>query len=195
MFLLASIILSYILGSVPSGVIAGKLKGRDIRRLGSGNIGTANAARVLGVPTALAVLAGDALKGFLAVYLGRWLVGTPTAAILAGLAAIVGHNWSIFLGFRGGKGVATSFGACLALSPILALSLVPIWVVVVALTRFSSLGSILAAGAAPLMTGILRLGWPIFWFALAGASLIVIRHRGNINRLLSGTELRLGDRF
>ncbi|NLG85902.1 MAG: glycerol-3-phosphate 1-O-acyltransferase PlsY [Firmicutes bacterium] len=193
--MLGTIVLAYLLGSIPCGVIAGKLKGKDIQRLGSGNIGTANAARVLGVPMALAVLVGDALKGFLAVYLGKWLGGTLTAAILAGLAAVCGHNWSLFLGFRGGKGVATSFGACLALSPVLALSLVPIWVVAVALTRYSSLGSILAAGAAPFMAAILRLGWPIFWFAVAGASLIILRHRGNIKRLLSGTELRLGDRF
>ena len=193
--MLGSIILSYLLGSVPSGVIAGRLKGKDIRRIGSGNIGTANAARVLGVPMALAVLAGDALKGFLAVYLGRWLGGTPTAAVLAGLAAVCGHNWSLFLGFKGGKGVATSFGACLALSPVLALTLVPIWVAAVALTRYSSLGSVLAAGAAPLMAAILRQGWPVFWFGLAGGTLIIIRHRSNINRLLSGTELRLGDRF
>lgn len=193
--LLASIILSYLLGSVPCGVIAGKLKGRDVMRLGSGNIGTANVARVLGLPAALGVLAGDALKGALAVFLGRWLGGTPAAAVLAGLAAACGHNWSLFLGLRGGKGVATSFGACLALSPVLALSLVPIWVLVVAVTRYSSLGSILAAGAAPLMAGILRQGWPAFWFGLAGATLIIIRHQSNIKRLLAGTELRLGDRF
>lgn len=193
--MIGSIILSYLLGSIPCGVIAGRLKGRDIRRLGSGNIGTANAARVLGAPMALAVLFGDALKGFLAVYIGYWLGGTQSAAMLAGLVAICGHNWSLFLGFRGGKGVATSFGACLALSPVLALLLVPIWIVAVAVTRYSSLGSLLAAGAAPFMVAILRLGWPMFWFALIGASLIIFRHKSNIKRLLAGNELRLGDRF
>jgi glycerol-3-phosphate acyltransferase PlsY len=193
--LIGSIILSYLLGSIPCGAIAGKIKGRDVTRLGSGNIGTANVARVLGVPMALAVFVGDVLKGFLAVYIGRWLGGTPAAAVLAGLAAACGHNWSLFLGFRGGKGVATSFGACLALSPLLALSLIAVWIVAVAITRYSSLGSILGAGAAPFMAAILRQGWPVFWFGVAGAALIIVRHRSNIERLLSGTELRLGDRL
>ncbi|MGI6128737.1 MAG: glycerol-3-phosphate 1-O-acyltransferase PlsY [bacterium] len=193
--MLVSVILSYLLGSVPSGVIAGKVKGKNIRRLGSGNIGTANAARVLGMPMALAVLFSDALKGFLAVYLGWWLGGTSTAAVLAAIAAICGHNWSLFLGFKGGKGVATSFGACLALSPAWALSLAAIWAVVVAVTRYSSVGSLLAAGAAPIIAVVLRLGWSVFFFGLVGGILVIYRHQGNIKRLRSGTELRIGDRF
>ena len=91
--------------------------------------------------------------------------------------------------------MATSFGACLALSPLLALSLIAVWIVAVAITRYSSLGSILGAGAAPFMAAILRQGWPVFWFGVAGAALIIVRHRSNIERLLSGTELRLGDRL
>ncbi|HKM38875.1 MAG TPA: glycerol-3-phosphate 1-O-acyltransferase PlsY [bacterium] len=193
--MISSIILSYLLGSIPTGAIAGKIKGRDITRLGSGNIGAANVARVLGTPVALAVFAGDLLKGLLAVHLGHWLGGTPAAAVMAGLVAACGHSWPLFLGFRGGKSVATLFGACLALSPWLALILIVIWVVVVAVTRYSSLGSIVGAGAAPFMAAILRQGWSIFWFGLAGAALIIVRHRANIERLLTGSELKLGDRF
>ncbi|NMA55547.1 MAG: glycerol-3-phosphate 1-O-acyltransferase PlsY [Firmicutes bacterium] len=192
--MILSIIISYLLGSIPSGVIAGKIKRRDITRFGSGNIGAANVARVLGVPTALAVFGGDMLKGFLAVYVGRWLGGTPMTAVLCGLIAACGHSWPIFLGFKGGKSVATSFGACLALSPLLALILIAIWIIIVAVTRYSSLGSIIGAGLAPLMAGFLRQGWPVFWFGVAGAALIIYRHRGNIERLLAGTELRMGDR-
>lgn len=192
--LLGSIIVAYLLGSVPCGLLVGNLKGRDIRRHGSGNIGTANALRVLGVPAALLVFLGDTAKGLLGVLIGHWLGGSPTAAVLSGLAAICGHNWSIFLGFRGGKGVATSFGALLALAPVVALALLPVWILTVALTRYSSLGSLLAAALAPVVTLLLRQGWSVGLFSLAAAALIIWRHKSNIKRLLAGTELRIGDR-
>lgn len=188
------IIIAYLLGSIPFGYLVGQLKGRDIRRFGSGNIGTANALRVLGLPAALAVFLGDVLKGLVAVLVGRWLSGSAVTAVLCGLAAVCGHNWSLFLGFRGGKGVATSFGAVLGLSPLLALVLIPVWAVAVAVTRYSSLGSLLAAALAPVGALVLRQGWHVAVFALLAAALIIWRHKANIKRLLAGTELRLGDR-
>jgi glycerol-3-phosphate acyltransferase PlsY len=193
--MLVSIIIAYLLGSVPCGYIIGKMKGRDIRRYGSGNIGTANALRVLGLPAALVVLLGDTVKGLLGVFLGYRLGGSNAAAVLGGIAAVCGHNWSLFLGFKGGKGVATAFGAALGLSPLLALALVPVWVVAVVLTRYSSLGSILAAGLAPIAALFLRQGWPAFFFALIAGTMVIWRHKSNIKRLLAGTELKLGDRI
>lgn len=195
MAMFGSIILAYLLGSIPFGYLIGQIKGRDIRRFGSGNIGTANALRVLGLPAAVAVFLGDVVKGLLGVMVGRWLGGGGVAAVLCGLAAICGHNWSVFLGFKGGKGVATSFGAALGIAPLLALLLVPVWVLAVAFTRYSSLGSLLAAALAPVGALLLRQGWHAVVFSLLAAALIIWRHKANIKRLLAGTELKLGDRI
>ncbi|NLY49963.1 MAG: acyl-phosphate glycerol 3-phosphate acyltransferase, partial [Firmicutes bacterium] len=114
--------------------------------------------------------------------------------LLGGLAAICGHNWSLFLGFRGGKGVATAFGVLLAISPLVALILMVIWIVAVAVTRISSVGSLLAAGLAPVVAWLVGLGWPQILFALAAGTMVIWRHKANIKRLLAGTELRIGDR-
>ncbi|MGI6603509.1 MAG: glycerol-3-phosphate 1-O-acyltransferase PlsY [bacterium] len=190
-----SVLIAYLLGSIPFGYLIAKAKGRDIRRLGSGNIGTANTARVLGLPLALAVFLGDATKGLVGVLLGNWLGGGAVwGGLLGGLAAICGHNWSLFLGFRGGKGVATAFGVLLAISPLVALILMVIWIVAVAVTRISSVGSLLAAGLAPVVAWLVGLGWPQILFALAAGTMVIWRHKANIKRLLAGTELRIGDR-
>jgi len=149
--------------------IAGKIKGRDVTRLAAGISVPANVATGARCSHGAGVFVGDVLKGFLAVYIGRWLGGTPAAAVLAVWLPLVGTIGRCFWDLEVEKGVATSFGACLALSPLLALSLIAVWIVAVAITRYSSLGSILGAGAAPFMAAILRQGWPVFWFGVAGA--------------------------
>ncbi len=182
---------AYLAGSVPFGVLIARLKGVDLRKVGSGNIGATNVARALGKGWAVAVLLGDAAKGFVPVLLGRRLGFAPGAVALAGLAAIVGHMFTVFLRGRGGKGVATSLGVALALSPVAALIGFGVYVVLFAATRLSSLGSLLGVwtfslfftfhGAPPR---------PLVGLALGGAALVTLRHRQNIGRLLRGQEKR-----
>src|SRR5437762_7156584 len=182
---------AYLAGSIPFGLLVARAKDVDLRKIGSGNIGATNVARALGKGWAIAVLLADAAKGFFPVWLGRRL-GLPAAAIaLAGLSAIVGHMFTLFLRGRGGKGVATSLGVALALSPVAALIGFGVYVVLFAATRLSSLGSLLGvwtfslffifhdAPAAPLVA-----------LAIAGAALVTLRHRQNIGRLLRGEEKR-----
>jgi acyl phosphate:glycerol-3-phosphate acyltransferase len=182
---------AYLAGSIPFGVLAARAKGVDLRQVGSGNIGATNVARALGKGWAIAVLLGDAAKGFVPVWLGRRL-GFPAAAVaLAGLAAIVGHMFTLFLRGRGGKGVATSLGVALALSPIAALIGFGVYVVLFAATRLSSLGSLLGVWTFSLFfTFHDAPPAPLVGLALAGAALVTLRHRQNIGRLLRGEEKR-----
>lgn len=187
------LVVCYLLGSIPVGYLAGKAKGVDVRRHGSGNIGMTNVTRVLGTGPGLMVLAGDVLKGVAAVLLARH-VGGPQLALLGGLAAIAGHNWSLFLGGRGGRGVATSAGVILALSPLVVLSSVAVWAVAVLSSRYVSVGSILAGLSAPIFMLLYRQPTSYFLFSVAVAALIVYRHRPNIRRLRQGTEFKIGQR-
>ena len=146
MKLVFPVILGYVLGSVPIGFLVAHYWGHiDIRHYGSGNIGTTNVFRTLGFYPGSIVLIGDIGKGVIAVLLGKWL-GGEQAALLAGLAAILGHSWSIFLSFKGGRGVATGAGVFLALTPKVILIAALIWILVIAITGYVSLGSIIAAG-------------------------------------------------
>ena len=133
------ILLSYLIGSIPFGYLVGKyLKGVDIREYGSGNIGVANTFRVMGTKYALLVLAGDCLKGFFPIVLARWLVIERIEFYLfVGLVAIVGHNWSVFLRFKGGKGIATTYGVLLAFYPYIAIVAAVIWGAIVLTTKFA----------------------------------------------------------
>lgn len=191
----AAVVLGYLVGMLPTGLVVIRLlRGVDIRQYGSGNVGATNVFRVAGLPVALLVLAIDMAKGAVPVLLaGRW-TGSTAVAVLAGLAAIAGHNWSVFLRLRGGKGIATSFGVLLALSPWAAAAAALIWAAAVALTRYASLGSLLAIASVPLVMGARR--EPAAHLAFAGAALVfaVYKHRANIVRLLHGTELRITDR-
>ncbi len=182
---------AYLVGSIPFGVLAARWKGVDLRKVGSGNIGATNVARALGKGWAIAVLAGDAAKGFLPVWLGRRL-GLPAAAVaLAGLSAIVGHMFTLFLRGRGGKGVATSLGVALALSPVAALIGFGVYVVLYATTRLSSLGSLLGVWTFSLFFTLHDApAAPLVALAMAGAALVTLRHRQNIGRLLRGEEKR-----
>jgi glycerol-3-phosphate acyltransferase PlsY len=183
----ALVVASFFVGAIPFGVIVSRLFfRRDLRNEGSGNIGAANALRTLGKGGAAAVLILDALKGALPVIAGRALGGPMLAAVLA-FAAIAGHCFSPFLGFRGGKGVATNLGAVIALSWPAGSVFGAIWLAVVLATGFSSAGSMLASLAmAPALWYFT--GPPGGIYGLAAAALIIFMHRTNISRLRSGTE-------
>lgn len=181
----------FLLGAIPFGLLLGFAAGKgDLRRVGSGNIGATNALRAGGPVLGLATLLLDAGKGFAAVWLGHLLAG-PDGALLGGLAAFLGHLFSPFLGFRGGKGVATMLGVAAALVPYAGLAFAAIWIATVALTRISSAGGLAASAAAPVAAAVLGEPWAALALA-AMAALVWWRHRANIERLRAGTEPRLG---
>jgi glycerol-3-phosphate acyltransferase PlsY len=196
---------AYLIGAIPFGMLAGRLAGGiDLRRHGSRRTGATNALRTLGLGWAAAVFVLDVGKGLSAVLLAGSLyqagpAGSPEWAMAAcGVAAVIGHNWSLFIGFRGGRGVATSAGGLLAISPLSLLGALPLVALVVWRTRFVSLGSLVAAAAAPLITAALAatsvVGWAAVGYALATGLLIVVSHGDNVARLRSGTERRIGER-
>ena len=199
-YLLAALA-AYLLGSLNFGVIISRLRyGDDIRRHGSGNAGATNALRTYGKLAAVLVLAGDFLKGTFAVLLGSMIAGQLLGGWVASLLVILGHMFPAFFGFRGGKGVATAAGAILLLNPYSLAGLLAVFVVVTAATRYVSLASVLAAASFPLFTlayglrvGMTASGAAITTaFALMEGGLVIWKHRGNIRRLLDGTENRLG---
>lgn len=191
-----AVLAAYLIGAVPVGWLVARVSGMaDIRQHGSGNIGATNVLRTLGRLPAIATLLGDVGKGALAVTLGANLGGgEPGVTAAAAVAAVAGNCWSVWLGFRGGKGVATGLGALLATVPLATAAALPVFVAVVATTRFVSLGSLLSALCVPL--GAWALGYPAALVAAAAAIAAVIagRHHENIGRLLAGTESRLGRR-
>jgi acyl phosphate:glycerol-3-phosphate acyltransferase len=181
----------YLLGSLPFGYWLPRVfRGEDIRAQGSGNIGASNVFRVYGrrLGTAVAVL--DLGKGFAAASLGLW-AGGALVGVLAGAAAMVGHARPVFLGFRkGGKMVATAGGATLALAPLAALCCVAVWLLVFLLTRYASLASIVTAVTMVALVVLFGYPWPVIVFGAAGATAVILMHRQNIRRLVSGTEHR-----
>ncbi len=186
-------ITSFILGSIPFGIIVAKAKGVDLKKIGSGNIGATNVLRSLGKWPAVLTLLGDVLKGTAAVAIGRYFGVGPVYEGLVGFSAILGHNFSIFLGFRGGKGVATSLGVLSIYSPQTALFTFIIWAVVVMFTKYSSLGAIVSFGLLPISI-LLFDGKGKLFTAILITILIFLRHRDNIQRLIKGTERRIGQR-
>ena len=187
---LLALLLGYALGSVPFGLLLAKAAGKgDIRQVGSGNIGATNVLRTGNKGLAAAVLLLDAGKGFLAVWLvGRWL---PDAVALGALGAVVGHCFPVWLRFKGGKGVATTLGVCLALGWALGLAYAAVWLMVMAATRISSLGGMSAAVAAPIAAA--ATGRETLVPVLVGSALIVLYlHRENIARLRAGAEPKVG---
>lgn len=194
-------VLGYLIGAVPSGVIVGRLRGVDPRSGGSGRTGATNALRTLGTGLAVVVAIADLLKGVAAVLVGGIVaasIGGPEAwgAAVAGSAAVVGHVRSIFIGFGGGRGVATGAGAMLALAPLAVLVAVPVMTLAVWRTRYVSLGSILAALTLAVVTAALLaagvVGVPATAAAVTIAAIVVVAHADNIARLRAGTERRLG---
>ncbi len=194
-FLFVALVGAYLLGSLPFGVLVGRLwAGVDIRDHGSGNIGFTNMLRVLGPLPGLLVLIGDVAKGAAGAYLGRSLTGSDLAALLAAVASVAGHNWSVFLRFRGGRGVNTTAGAFGYLAPQPILAAFTVWALVVILTRYVSLASIIAALTAPIFMWVFGYPYPYVAFMLLAAVFIIFRHRANIKRLLQGTESKIGRR-
>lgn len=192
----AVVIGSYLIGSIPSGLILGKLRGVDVREYGSGKIGTANVLRTLGTRAAAVALVADMLKGVIAVLLAKYVLGSPGGEMAAGFAAIAGHNWSVFIRFRGGRGVATSVGGLFVMAPVVAASGFAIFVIIAAVSRYVSLGSMLGGlSALAIMAAFVALDEApaehLIYVGVA-AALIVVQHRDNIARLLSGSESRLG---
>nr|WP_206707098.1 glycerol-3-phosphate 1-O-acyltransferase PlsY [Koleobacter methoxysyntrophicus] len=189
-----SIIISYLLGSISFSYFIAKIwMGIDIRNYGSGNAGATNVLRVLGTKPAIIALLGDALKGIIAVYLGK-LTGDESIMLLCGLAVVIGHNWPIFLKFKGGKGIATSLGVILTISPLSSLILIIIGVFIIYITRYVSLGSITSAIILPFIFYMLHKSGYYLVFALVLTFLALFRHRSNIQRLLSGKESKLGEK-
>lgn len=192
------------MGSLPTGFLAGRVRGIDIRTVGSGNIGATNVFRALGKTAGALVLLVDAAKGFLACWflprLALSLVsspenipgGAPALAMTAGVAAILGHNYTCWLGFKGGKGVATTAGVLLALFPKAFLMGLGVWLVVFALSRYVSLASIAAAIALPFAVWLSGAGRGLIILSIVLGSLAIYKHRSNIQRLLNGTEHRIG---
>lgn len=188
------LVLAYLIGAIPVGFLVARIAGGvDIRSAGSGNIGATNVLRTLGKLPAIVTLLGDIAKGYAAVWVAARLGPAAGWASAGAVLAIVGNCWSVFLRFHGGKGVATSFGAFLALAPWATAPLALVWIVVTASFRYVSLSSILVCLGLPLGVLALGYGWPAAAAALAAAVIIVGRHHENIRRLLSGTERRLGE--
>ena len=185
------IILGYLIGSIPFGVILGKLRGVDIRKVGSGNIGATNIYRNLGALPAIIVFALDLLKGSAAVWIALFIIPSPLIAVTSGIAAVIGHTYPVFIGFKGGKGSATSLGVLLGIAPDLFVIAMIYVAAAIAVTRYVSVTSI---------TGVILVAMLMFVFhkpveyliaAIIVAFLIIIRHIPNIKRLLSGTEPKI----
>ncbi len=193
-------VLGYLIGSIPGGYIVGKLAGSvDIRKSGSGNIGTTNVLRVLGRRYAFFAFLIDFTKGIVSVYLVSFFfveINLFVIRALAGLACISGHNWPLFLKFRGGKGVATSAGVFLILTPLPFVFSLLTMVLVVGLTRYVSLGSMISAAVLPFYIWILIGNEALIYvfLGIAIAGLIILRHHSNLKRLFMGKENKLGER-
>ena len=183
-------VLAYFIGSIPSGLIIGKtFFNIDVRQYGSKNIGATNTYRVIGLKAALPVFLCDALKGAAGVVLLSSY--GPMYMILGGILAMMGHNWSIFLGLKGGRGVATGLGVLIALSPLVALLCFLVWGIIVYFTKIVSLGSIVAAALVPVLMYVTGESYWFVGFGGLAALFVIVRHWDNIKRLLAGNELKV----
>lgn len=198
-----TVLIAYLLGSIPTGFLVAKARGVDIRTVGSGNIGATNVFRILGKAAGVFVLVVDAAKGWLAVFVVAKLVSGwfyPEAGssalewfrLCAGIAAILGHNYTCWLHFKGGKGIATSAGVLVALVPKPLLVVLAIWIIIFALSRYVSLASIVAALSLPFAAWAFGETRTIILVTAALAALAIYKHKANIQRLINGTENRIG---
>ena len=194
---------SYLIGSIPAGYIAGRIVGIDIRTVGSGNIGATNVTRVLGKRYGYPVFIVDFLKGFAAVGMSIMIakrtqpVSIPSElfGVVGAVACVLGHSFPVWLGFKGGKGVAASAGALFGLMPFVALIAVAVWLIIFYLTRYVSVASMTAALAVPItMLGMMFLGetggTTLLYFSICLAAVVIFRHRSNLSRLVRGAEPR-----
>jgi glycerol-3-phosphate acyltransferase PlsY len=186
-------IISYLIGSIPTGFILGKAAGVDVRSVGSGNIGATNVARVMGKGHGLLTLIADVVKGLLPALVARQMAFSDAAVAVVGAAAFLGHLFPVFLKFRGGKGVATAFGVLLALAPQAMWVPLVAFIAAVVVSRRVSLGSICAAVAAPLALWFFSYPMPLTALAAFLAAFVIARHHANIKRLLAGSEPRFGE--
>ena len=189
--------LGYLLGALPFGLIAGKIFGRvDVRDYGSGKIGMTNVMRTVGVPVAIFVLLLDMGKGVAAILIARIISDSAGVESAAALAALFGHNWPVFIGFRGGRGTATGWGSLLMLWPIAGLVATVVGLTLVGISRYVSLGSVVATvvGCVVLIVaaaiGAASMGY--IWYGIIGGTLVIVRHKDNIQRLLKGEERKIG---
>lgn len=181
---------AYLVGSIPTGLLLARAFGVDIRVTGSGNIGATNVYRTLGRTVGIATLLGDCLKGLVPVLVaGKLGLADPWVAAV-GLAAFLGHVYTVFLGFKGGKGVATALGVFLGVSPLSVLGALALFIGIVASTRYISLGSITAAAAMPFLVAAVERRPLLVWMTLIIAAIVIVKHRENIRRLREGTESR-----
>ncbi len=192
------LVAAYLLGAVPFGQLVAKAAGVDLSRTGSGNTGATNAYRALGIKGGLLVLAADLFKGTVAACLAYLSLlppfAIPVAKAVFGLLAVLGHNFSVFRAFKGGKGVATTFGVVLAMSPMVALHAALLWIACVALTKYSSVGSLAATVAMPILMAVQKGDLPSILFCVATAGLSIFRHRDNLERLRQGRELQYDEK-
>ncbi|MFA5356440.1 MAG: glycerol-3-phosphate 1-O-acyltransferase PlsY [Candidatus Omnitrophota bacterium] len=205
LWIITGTFISYLLGSIPTAYIFGRLiKGVDIRKFGSGNVGATNAIRVLGKPAGISVLLLDILKGFAAVsFLGDIIVprapGTTETVLrlILGFSCIAGHNWTIFLGFKGGKGVATTLGVLLGLAvdipgiKMVFAMMILTWLIVFAAARIVSLASIISTAALPLYMFLFKQPPVLIYSSILLCVFIILRHKSNLKRLMDGKETRL----
>ena len=193
MKLLLTLVVGYLLGSISTGVILSRAFGhKDIRSQGSGNSGTTNMLRVMGKKFALLTFAGDLLKGIIAVLIGKVLLGTQAGEIVGAFGAILGHNFPLYFGFKGGKGIATSFGCLLIVFPLQTLCAFGVFLLLVATTRYVSAGSLGAAVTLPFFIMFTTPCDPVIWGSVIAICLLAIwRHYPNIKRLMNHTESKL----
>lgn len=205
LWIIPGILISYFIGSIPTAYIFGwLLKGIDIRKFGSGNVGATNALRVLGKPAGITVLTLDIFKGFLVVvFLGDFFIlkisgiANELLRIIFGLSVVLGHNWTVFLGFKGGKGVATTFGVLLGLAARIAgLKLVVglailTWLVVFMVTRIVSVASVVTGISLPVYMIILKQSYALIFLSIILSAFIILRHKPNLKRLFAGREKRV----
>ncbi len=195
---LITAVVAYFVGSIPTGYLLAKAKGIDIRKSGSGNIGATNVFRILGKPAGIAVLLVDALKGFAPTYFIRYFLpgAEPNAveyhSMTAGLFAILGHNYTCWLRFKGGKGIATSAGVVVALAPVALVITVATWIIIFLVSKYVSLASIIAAAILPVAIWATGGSRRILILGFALGALAIYKHKTNIQRLIAGTENRFG---
>ena len=194
---LVAAVIGYLLGGIPTGMLVARARGVDLTRVGSKRTGATNVLRTLGPAAAATVFLGDFLKAVVAVVAASWLFGDSWANVVAAIAAVIGHGYSPYIGFRGGRGVTPGLGGLAVISWWIFLLALGTGVVVIALTRFVSLGSMLgtlvAAAVLVYMVGVA--GWPVAYvlFAIGAAAFILASHRDNIKRLVQGRERKLGE--
>ena len=182
------------MGSVPTGFLVGRARGVDVRRTGSGNIGMANVLRSVGKWPAVITMAGDMLKGFAPVFLARFLTENEWVIAAVALAALMGHCWPVFLGFKGGKAVATGAGTTIALAPVAGLALFAFWWGVVLVSRYTSLGAISVMLVSPIAFLVTGQPIPYVLYTVIGGSLVLWRHKENARALIKGTERKIGQK-